>query len=375
MNTLAVVVGAGARTSVGLTARHTAFLLRCGAAGFHETPLLDLNEEPVTIGTVPVIDPLLVGADRVRLLAEAALGEALASLGDKLPELRLRIVLGLDERLGVKVDGAPTAADTLAADMNDRARKRGVGAVVVEAVARGEASAGLRLKAACDELAAGGVDVVLLGGAHSDYDPPVLQRLSEQGRLFGSGCINGIIPGECAAFVVLCAAGFARKHDLPVRSKLHGIGQGFEKANPDNDLPSSPAQGLTLAMKQATASLLADKVRAGWILTDMTAEMHRIHEFQSVFVRAQPVLGNPQWIDAHAHRLGQLGAAALPLHAAIAATNWRHGFGPHGLALSMVGSDSGERVVTVWGEPGDGQSVQSPLWVPAEWEVPAPGAP
>ena len=38
MNTLAVVVGVGARTSVGLTARHTAFLLRAGHAGFNEAP-------------------------------------------------------------------------------------------------------------------------------------------------------------------------------------------------------------------------------------------------------------------------------------------------------------------------------------------------
>lgn len=362
---MAVVVGVGARTSVGLTAKHTAFLLRCGAAGFHEAPLLDTNEEPVTIGSVPVLDPLMVGADRVQRLAEAALDEALEALGDLLPTLKVRIVLGLDEHLGRKVDAAPTEADRIALALNEHARKRGIPAAVVEGIARGEASAGLRLAAACEDLAKGAVDVVLLGGAHSDYDPAIVQRLSSLGRLFGSGNINGVIPGECAAFAVLVPAGFARKHDLPVRARLHSVGTGFEKANPDNDLPAAPAEGLTLAMRQATAPLEADKLAAGWLLTDMTPEMHRILEWQTVWLRAQKSMCEPQWIDMHATKLGRMGAAALPLHVAIMATEWRHGFGPHGMALSLVGSDSGERVATVWGEPGDGQSVQSPEWVPA----------
>jgi 3-oxoacyl-[acyl-carrier-protein] synthase I len=365
VNTMAVVIGVGARTSVGLTAKHTAFLLRCGAAGFHEAPLLDANEEPVTIGSVPILDPRLVGADRVQLLAEAALDEALEALGDLLPSLKMRVVLGLDEHLGRKVDASPTEADRIAMALSDHARKRGVSAVVVEGVARGEAAPGLRLAAACEELATGNVDVVLLGGAHSDYDPPIVQRLSSLGRLFGTGNINGVIPGECAAFAVLVPAGFARKHDLPVRARLHSIGTGFEKANPDNDLPAADAQGLTLAMRQAAAPLESEKLAAGWLLTDMTPEMHRIREWQTVWTRAQKYLCEPQWIDMHANRLGRMGAAALPLHVAIMSTEWRHGFGPHGMALSLVGSDSGERVATVWGEPGDGKSVQSPEWVPA----------
>ena len=110
MKTLAVVVGVGARTSVALTARHTAFLLRCGVAGFHEAPLLDVEEEPVTIGNVPTIDPLLVGADRVLLLAQAALDEALDVLGDHVTGLKVRVVLGLDEILGRKVGVTPTPA-------------------------------------------------------------------------------------------------------------------------------------------------------------------------------------------------------------------------------------------------------------------------
>jgi 3-oxoacyl-[acyl-carrier-protein] synthase-1 len=87
------------------------------------------------------------------------------------------------------------------------------------------------------------------------------------------------------------------------------------------------------------------------VLTDVTAEMHRQLEWQAMFIRGQRFFGPPQWVDAHAHKLGRMGAAALPLQVAIAATAWRHGFGPHPLALSTVGSDSGERVATLWSDP------------------------
>lgn len=356
MKTLAAVLGVGARTSVGLTARHTAFLLRTGAAGFNEAPLLDTNEEPVTIGSVPTLEPLMVGADRVLLLAQAALDEALDVLGEGVAGLRVRVVLGLDEILGRKVGTSPTHADMLAASIHTHVMKRRPAAVQVEGVARGEASPGLRLTAACEELARGEADVVLLGGAHSDYDPEIIERLSSQGRLFGASNVNGVIPGESAAFLVLATPAFARKVQLPPRAWLHGVGTGFEKAGPDNDEPAAEALGITMAIETAAAGLEADKLQAGWILTDVTAEMHRLLEWQSASVRAQRFLGKPQWVDAHANRLGRLGAAALPLHVAIACTAWRHGFAPHALALSTVGSDSGERVATLWSDPENRES-------------------
>jgi 3-oxoacyl-[acyl-carrier-protein] synthase-1 len=223
--------------------------------------------------------------------------------------------------------------------------------VIVEGVAKGEAAPGLRLVAACEELSRGEVDVVLLGGAHSDYDPEIIERLSSLGRLFGAGNVNGVIPGESGAFLLLTTPAFARKHDLQPRAWLHGVGMGFEKAGPDNDEPASEALGITLAVETAMRGMEADKLRAGWMLTDMTAEIHRVYEWQAVFIRAQRFLGPPQWVDAHAHKLGRLGASALPVQVAIASTAWRHGFGPHPFALSTVGSDSGERVATVWSDP------------------------
>ena len=143
----------------------------------------------------------------------------------------------------------------------------------------------------------------------------------------------------------------ASSSERPVRARLHSVGKGFEKAGPDNDESSFEALGLTLAVHSAAAPFQASKVRAGWALTDMTAEAHRVNEWQAMFVRTQRYWCEPQWIDAHAHKLGRLGAAAMPVQIAIAATAWRHGFAPHAVALSMVGNDTGERAVTVWSAP------------------------
>jgi 3-oxoacyl-[acyl-carrier-protein] synthase-1 len=353
VNTLAVIIGVGARTSVGLTARHTAFLLRAGSVGFHASPLLDLNDEYVTIGSVPTLDPMLVGAERVQALAAAAADEALEAVTDVAgvaAGLRLKLVVGLGERLARHEPGQPSPAEMIGQALRNRVVKR-FATANVETFPRGEAAAPLQLEAACAELTSGRTDLVLLGGAHSDYDPVVVRGLSQQNRLFGAGQVNGVMPGEAAGFLLLAGAQFANRHGRPVRARLHAIGKGFEKARPDNDESAFEALGLTVAVHAAAAPLAADNLRAGWALTDMTPEAHRVNEWQAMFVRTQRYWCDPQWIDAHAHKLGRLGAAAMPVQLAIAATAWRHGFAPHGVALSMVGSDSGERATTLWSAP------------------------
>ena len=66
-------------------------------------------------------------------------------------------------------------------------------------------------------------------------------------------------------------------------------------------------------------------------------------EWQSVLVRCADHLGPPYRIDFPAHRIGSLGAAALPLFLALAAEAFHRGYAPAPVALLSVGSDSGER--------------------------------
>ena len=130
---------------------------------------------------------------------------------------------------------------------------------------------------------------------------------------------------------------------LPTRESVRFTAGGVERARPDNDEPAFEALGLTAAVRAATEPLVKSGQTAGWMITDLTSEMRRLYEWESVWVRAQKVLGNPYIIESPAQRIGYLGAAAMPLMVAMAATAWEHGYAPSPRALCTAGNDGGER--------------------------------
>jgi len=107
---------------------------------------------------------------------------------------------------------------------------------------------------------------------------------------------------------------------------------------------------MTQAVRQATEPLLKTEQTAGWMLTDLTAEMWRVHEWEAVYIRSQKVLGRPYYVETPAQRIGYLGAAAMPLFMGMAATAWQHGYGPSPTALCTAASDGGERAAIVLGK-------------------------
>ena len=141
----------------------------------------------------------------------------------------------------------------------------------------------------------------------------------------------------------------ARRLQLPELARIHGIGSAFEKANPDNDESAFEAAGLTVALRRALELLGDEKSdeKVGWMLSDLTFEMREVYEWQAVAARHQRYFGDPQHADFPAHRLGHMGAAALPLCLTLAAEAWRAGFAPHERAVVTVGSDTGERAAVL----------------------------
>jgi 3-oxoacyl-[acyl-carrier-protein] synthase-1 len=215
---------------------------------------------------------------------------------------------------------------------------------------RGEAAPGASVPAAIRALEERRIEAAVIGGVHSDYSPRAIAALEASGRLFSRENLDARIPGEAAAFVVLMGAAEAHRHGLAPLARILGVGAGREQARPDNDHPAYEAFGLTAAVRQATASMAKSGQAAGWILTDLTGEMRRLYEWQSVFIRAHKVLGRPYLIDSPAQRIGYLGAAAMPLFMAMAATAWRHGYAPAPLTLCTAGNDGGDRAALVLGQ-------------------------
>jgi 3-oxoacyl-[acyl-carrier-protein] synthase-1 len=332
-----VVVKVGAKTAVGLNARQTGFLLRAGFPAMAEAPLADAAGEAITMAFVPTLDGRLVGAERLAALARAPFEEAIESVRSLPGDVYVAIDEGCDES-AMAIQGLEAMV------------KRAMPAAKVSVEARGEAAPAALLPAAIRILETRRADVAVIGGVHSDYDPRCIAALEASGRLFSRDNLDARIPGEAAAFFVLMRATDARRQGLVPLARVIGVGAGRERARPDNDEPAYEALGLTAAVRDATKSLAGDGRTAGWILTDLTGEMRRLYEWQSVFVRAQKVLGRPYIIDSPAQRIGYLGAAAMPLFVAMAATAWGHGYAPSPIALCTAGTDGGDRAALVLGK-------------------------
>ncbi|WP_437640115.1 beta-ketoacyl synthase N-terminal-like domain-containing protein [Sorangium sp. So ce854] len=351
MKPLAALVAAGAVTPVGLRSIDTAFSHRAAAAAMREAPLVDAKGEPVTMCFLPTLDPLATGAARAAELGARALGEALEKLGPAARGLRMQMALCLDEHLGLRQPGGEVPAQRLAADLAARAEAHAPG-ISVKVATRGPAGPGLLLPELCDALGRGAIDAALLGGVHTDYDPARIAALDAAGRIFRPDNLDALIPGECAAFVVLMRPDVARRAQLRDQGQIVGIATAHERARPDNDESAFQASGLTAALRSALAPLSERGLRAGWMLTDLTFETFRHFELQAASMRTQHLFCEPQQVESPAQRIGHLGAAAMPLHLSIASEAFARGFAPHPCAVSLAGSDGGERAAVVVVAPG-----------------------
>lgn len=347
----AVVVSVGARTPIGLSAMETGFAYRAATVGMREAPLYEEEGgEGITMCFLPTIDPLLIGHERAVKLAIPALDEAMRGAGPALSQMRVRVVLLMDEHFATHGPDGRIAATEVGAWVIQRAGMVAPQAQLETSV-RGPASLGFALPPVLDALARGSIEAAVIGGVHTDYDPARVKALAAAGRLFKPDNVDSMIPGELSAFFVIMRPDVARMYKLTPYANIFTIATAFEKARPDNDEPAFEAVGLTVAVRKAGAQLAEEKLRAGWLLSDLTFERHRLFEHQSMVVRTQSLWWEPQQWDPPALRIGALGAAAMPLHVVLGVEAWRRGYAPHSVAFSCAGSDSGERAAMLFSRP------------------------
>lgn len=367
MKTLAVVVGVGAVTSLGLTAPHTAFVYRTGHVGMRESAILDQAGERVTLCSVAALDPWLTGEARLLQLALPALEEAFSHLGEHARSLRIKVYLSVDEHLAAQ--GAASAqgaagqlpAQRVASALLFRARSLAHENVTIETRADGPGAPGLFLEEAGELLSTGAADVIVMLAVHSDYDPTLVSQLEEAGRLFSSDHLDGLIGGEAAACLLLTTPRAAAKLGLTPHLAIHSVGTAYERARPDNDESAYEAAGLTVAARRATQPLLEAELKCGWLLSDVTYEMREVYEWQALVARSQRALELPQQGDFPAHRLGHLGAAALPVMLTLVFEAYRRGAAPHPRALLYAGSDAGLRTALVVSQPDESKRAVTAL--------------
>lgn len=352
MKSLASIAAVGALTPIGLNSRQTAFSHRAAATAISESPLCNQDGEPISMGYVHTLDEALLGQDRILALAMPALLEILDDLADTSQALRLELSLCLDEDLAQKSDRGVQISQEIAQTIASRLRARGSD-ISVRPITRGPAGPGFALSDICQTLAKGEIDAALLLGVHSDYHPDRIALLERQGRLFSPKNPYAILPGEASAAVMLMRPDTIRRLRLRELCELWSIATGRSKTRPDNDESAFEATALTTALRNLLSPLNGEGKRVGWFLSDLGFESYRFHELQSAMTRLQRFFCEPQTLENPAQRMGYLGAAALPLHIALASEAYARGYAPHPFCTCIAGSDNGERALLLLSEPHD----------------------
>lgn len=342
MKARAFIASVGARTPLGRDAAQTGLLLRTGVPALAAAPLVDEEGEQVTMSFDPTLDPYASGEERAARLACAALEEAIDPLGDESHMFSRRLILCVDQPLRPLARGDAAPGARLASRVETWADELSPG-IAFEVCGRGAASAAYALGSGLEALAARKLDVLVVGGAHSDHDPETIAALGSQGRLFSPQNLDAVIPGEAAAFVAIMREDTARRLDLEPAVRIAGIGTGVARARHDNDESAYEADALIGAIRSAAEELSEAQLQAGWVLTDHTFETRRIYEWQTMMTRTHALWGAPYHVESPAQRIGNLGAAAMPLQMVLASEGWRRGYAPSAIAVAYAGSDGGER--------------------------------
>ena len=199
------------------------------------------------------------------------------------------------------------------------------------------ASSSNALRTALAELNEGKWQAVIFGGGDSLISMDTCLKLHEAKRLNTVGKKAGIVPGEGAAFVVLQTNDTAKSNTTPALAYLRGLGVAAEPNARDSDIEST--LGLSSAINQALTqagiaatdiqgivhNLGAETVQSlEWYQTSKKIWPRRISEQQRMAVQLgeieQPDIPDDPIPDIESPYLymGELGAAALPMHLATA---------------------------------------------------------
>ncbi|WP_250475598.1 hypothetical protein [Caballeronia sp. GAFFF1] len=344
---LARCVAWDAVTSLGESAAETLLLLRAGLCNVTESRFVDAAGKRVMLCRAPTVPPEIAGVERIEMLGHDALDGLCMRLRDAGRDVR-DAIKGRRPALLCLCLSAHFAGDEVI-----RRLRECFGAVFsgieLEVFPFGRAAGAPALARAVQRLDEG--RLVIWGGVDSLHDWRVLDALERSHRLLTDDNIDGVRPGEAAAFVALEAA--RGRTDVGV----YGIGAGREPY-PVGTEATSRAAGLNGALDRALRALRAAGERSNAWLLDASHEDYATHELQNVIPRLADVLGLRAGLNMPLKELGDPGAAAMPLLAVLAAEGWRLGIAEDDTAVLTGCSDDGARGAVLLGatEAGEGRA-------------------
>jgi len=342
-----VIVGVGMVTAVGLSAAETAASVSAGLMRFSETELMDGLSEPFTLAEVPdeglpglaaaLEDaPLTSREARMLRLAAAPLAQALGPLPDGEPAPALSLALPELETTRPIDGGAFLAA--LAVHTGAR-----FDAAQSDADSRGRAGGLIALERAAARIRTGAARFALAGAVDTYRDPYVLGRLDREQRVKSEVHLDGFIPGEGAAFLLLASGAAAGEAGLQPLASPSPVAEAFEPGHLYSEEPYR-GDGLAAAVAALAAAGAARPILD--VYSSMNGESHWAKEWGVAVVRNKDFFAEDVGMHHPADCYGDPGAAAAPLMVGLAGLGLKAGRHA-GACLVYASSDSGPRAAVV----------------------------
>ncbi|SDZ16245.1 3-oxoacyl-[acyl-carrier-protein] synthase-1 [Variovorax sp. YR266] len=348
------IAGLGACTPIGRNAWSSAAAARAGVCGFGEHPfLIDSAGEPMRVARAPWIGADVDAQQRCAALLLPAIEEAMRPLVAAGAAVHCR--LGLALALPPPRAGRPAdLRDALLAHVTQRHQELFNASRVFEI---GHAGGHLALDAAARGCAGASIDACLVCGVDTYLAPETLEWVEASDQLHGGGVLNnpwGFIPGEAAGAVLVASHEFTARAGLTSLATLDEPGLGLETRLIKSG-EVCIGDGLTQAFRQALKSLDQNDLVHN-VFCDMNGETYRADEYGFTVLRTKEHFRNATDFVAPADCWGDVGAAGMPLHIALAVISHLKHYGKGPVSMVWASSESGERgAVLVRGiEPRDG---------------------
>jgi 3-oxoacyl-[acyl-carrier-protein] synthase-1 len=303
----ALVCGTTAWNGLGFSPHQIWAFRRAEIAAHAETPFRLGEGQRATMLHIRTLPPRSQGVDRL----VPVLRRLLAPLFGRLASLdrpRVLVVLAAAERFAPAGGWASEARKLEAAVA---AEAKGI-ETAFQIVPRGHAALAFALPPICSALASGRFDAAIVGGVDTAYDAEVVDDLLAQRRLFDGKNLDGFIPGEGGAFLLLARGDVAKRARWESQARIEAVASAEEPAALDPELPVTAA-ALTRALRVVCDRLEASQRGVDYWLSDLTHEPDRVREFLLAFPRASAGIGHPDTtVELLSPFLGDLGAATLP---------------------------------------------------------------
>jgi 3-oxoacyl-[acyl-carrier-protein] synthase-1 len=186
---------------------------------------------------------------------------------------------------------------------------------------QGGAGGLLALKDALDLLASRRAPFVVVGGVDTFLDAKRLALLDGEDRLTG-GSMDGFIPGEGAAFLLLAGPGVVRQHRLKPLARVAGVGAGVEPGHRYSPQPYR-GDGLADAFRALFSTLPPGTPKVRCVYAGFNGESLPAKEWGVAYLRSTERFEEALRIEHPADCVGDVGAALGPLMLALAAVGLR----------------------------------------------------